>query len=126
MAKSSLKNLLTLVNEAKKQSPVAESFLQDYLQYGSGNQYGCSLYHHAGRRNCPDGNGVGKPTSLFDTTHGGQLLNTLTAGIKSLRRFRFRPVSGRMAGREIFEGKPALSRAQIGRASCRERVFVPV
>ena len=32
MAKSSLKNLLTLVNEAKKQSPVAESFLQDYLQ----------------------------------------------------------------------------------------------
>jgi HK97 family phage major capsid protein len=30
-----------------------------------------------------NGNGVGKPTSLFDTTHGGQLLNTLTAGIKS-------------------------------------------
>ena len=30
-----------------------------------------------------NGNGVGKPTGLFDTTHGGQLLNTLTAGIKS-------------------------------------------
>ena len=30
-----------------------------------------------------------------------------------LRRFRFRPVSGRMAGREIVEGKPALSRAPL-------------
>ena len=24
-----------------------------HLQCGSWNQYGCSLYHHAGRRNCP-------------------------------------------------------------------------
>ena len=25
----------------------------DHLQCGSGNQYGCSLYHYASRRNCP-------------------------------------------------------------------------
>ena len=25
----------------------------DHLQCGSGDQYRCSLYHHAGRRNCP-------------------------------------------------------------------------
>ena len=32
MAKSSLKNLLAIVNETKKQSPIAESFLMDLIQ----------------------------------------------------------------------------------------------
>lgn len=30
-----------------------------------------------------NGNGTGKPTGIFDATHGGHLLNTLSAGIKS-------------------------------------------
>lgn len=30
-----------------------------------------------------NGDGTGKPTGIFDATHGGHLLNTLTAGIKS-------------------------------------------
>ena len=30
-----------------------------------------------------NGNGTGKPTGIFDATHGEHLLNTLSAGIKS-------------------------------------------
>ena len=56
MAKSSLKNLLTLVNEAKKQSPVAESFLQDYLQSiertANSNKHKPSAHYKPSSLNC--------------------------------------------------------------------------
>lgn len=56
MAKSSLKNLLILVNEAKKQSPVAESFLQDYLQSiertANSNKHKPSAHYKPSSLNC--------------------------------------------------------------------------